>query len=54
MPYIDVLIRNTLGKVFTYFIEEKGVVGRYVDVPLQRRRGSCLGLVMKKARWLCA
>lgn len=47
MPYIDVLIRNTLGKVFTYFIEEKGVVGRYVDVPLQRR-GSCLGLVIEE------
>ncbi len=43
--YIDVMIRNTLGQVFTYHVAEKNTLGRYVSVPLRNRK-KCLGIVI--------
>lgn len=45
MHYIDVMIKNTLGQVFTYHVAEKNVLGRYVSVPLRNRK-KCLGVVI--------
>lgn len=52
MPYIDVLIKNSLGRVFTYnlpesdFTAHKGYVGRYVEVPLRQKK--TVGVVLRE------
>lgn len=51
MPYIDVLIKNSLGRVFTYNLPESDFtvndspVGRYVEVPLRQKK--TVGVVLK-------
>lgn len=46
MPYIDVLIKNSLGRVFTYHLPEIHSVGRYVKVPLRKKE--TVGIVLKE------
>lgn len=46
MPYIDVLIKNSLGQVFTYYLPMSRSVGRYVQVPLRKKKVT--GVVLRE------